>query len=312
MGCKKITCYSKSKALEKSPEIFLRVVGKNMGRSKKAKDYSTGGMLMPKRYYNENSYNFGWNTQEKTDEISGSGNHNTALYWEYDTRTERRWNIDPEFRRYPGESSYLVNHGNSIWYSDPLGNDGEKRAREYKAKHGGEIVDLGKGKFSVDRGFKDKDGVFTKEAKLFKDNIFEKIDKGMSRLEDKVDNFMKGSSFLHGSEEAIKGENGQAPKVIKAFIGINPIASVPNAIKVLATGEDIYKMDANTSIDKGLAGAEIIISLVLPGSGIIGKPLIQSTKAAKIIDRVNLGVGVADDLGAFDTIKNKEKKKSNE
>ena len=65
-------------------------------------------------------YRFGFNGQEKTDEIAGTGNHNTALFWEYDTRTGRRWNIDPMMKTW--ESPYLSFSGNPIWFNDPLGN----------------------------------------------------------------------------------------------------------------------------------------------------------------------------------------------
>ena len=41
-------------------------------------------------------YRFGFNGQEKVDEIAGAGNHTTAEFWEYDTRLGRRWNRDPE------------------------------------------------------------------------------------------------------------------------------------------------------------------------------------------------------------------------
>ncbi len=41
------------------------------------------------------SFRFGFNTQEKVDEVYGKGNLNTALFWEYDTRLGRRWNLDP-------------------------------------------------------------------------------------------------------------------------------------------------------------------------------------------------------------------------
>ncbi len=41
-------------------------------------------------------YRFGFNGQEKDNEIAGLGNHNTALFWQYDTRTGRRWNLDPK------------------------------------------------------------------------------------------------------------------------------------------------------------------------------------------------------------------------
>jgi hypothetical protein len=41
------------------------------------------------------AYRYGFNTQEKEDEISGSaGTHYSAEFWMYDTRTGRRWNLD--------------------------------------------------------------------------------------------------------------------------------------------------------------------------------------------------------------------------
>jgi hypothetical protein len=38
------------------------------------------------------AYRYGFNGQEKDDEVCGSGNLNTAEFWEYDTRLGRRWN----------------------------------------------------------------------------------------------------------------------------------------------------------------------------------------------------------------------------
>ena len=42
------------------------------------------------------SYRYGFNGQEKDNEIYGTGNLNTAEYWEYDARIGRRWNVDPK------------------------------------------------------------------------------------------------------------------------------------------------------------------------------------------------------------------------
>jgi hypothetical protein len=67
-------------------------------------------------------YRFGFNGQEKVNEWSGVGNHNTALFWEYDTRTGRRYNVDPEIKRKPNQSSFATNSSNPIWFGDPLGN----------------------------------------------------------------------------------------------------------------------------------------------------------------------------------------------
>jgi hypothetical protein len=70
-------------------------------------------------------YCFSFNGQEKTDEISGDGNHNTAMFWEYDTRLGRRWNVDPA--GYPFQSHYSVNNNNPSLFCDPLGIYGTKR-----------------------------------------------------------------------------------------------------------------------------------------------------------------------------------------
>ena len=80
------------------------------------------GMGMPGRNWTAASaeeYRYGFNGQEKVDEISGSGNHNTAEYWEYDTRLGRRWNLDPI--PVADESGYAANRNNPIWYNDPEG-----------------------------------------------------------------------------------------------------------------------------------------------------------------------------------------------
>ncbi len=80
----------------------------------------------------EEGYRFGFNTQEKVNEVSGVGNHYTAPYWEYDPRTGRRWNLDPITT--PFESPYLVNGDNPIYYNDPLG--------DYKTKFGAQLANF--------------------------------------------------------------------------------------------------------------------------------------------------------------------------
>jgi len=84
-----------------------------------ATDYYAFGSSMPGRSFNSPDYRYGFNGQEKIDEISGSGNHNTALFWEYDTRTGRRWNLDPKPTM--PMSDYACFANNPIWFNDPLG-----------------------------------------------------------------------------------------------------------------------------------------------------------------------------------------------
>ncbi len=77
---------------------------------------------MPGRSYTSSTgYRYGFGSQEKVDEISGAGNHNTALYWEYDTRLGRRWNIDPVEKI--GMSGYMCFSGDPISHTDINGDD---------------------------------------------------------------------------------------------------------------------------------------------------------------------------------------------
>lgn len=70
--------------------------------------------------YPEN-YKYGFNTQEKDNEIAGENNLYTAEYWEYDARIARRWNVDPVFKEF--ESPYACFGGNPIFFNDVFGDD---------------------------------------------------------------------------------------------------------------------------------------------------------------------------------------------
>ena len=83
-------------------------------------DYYPGGMPMMARSFSPENYRYGMNGQEKDDEITNvSGSHTTALYWEYDTRLIKRWNLDP--KPTIGISDYACFKNNPILFSDPFG-----------------------------------------------------------------------------------------------------------------------------------------------------------------------------------------------
>ena len=87
-------------------------------------NYYPFGMEMPGRTYTNATLTqtrFGFNGQETVDEISGKGNHNTALFWEYDTRLGRRWNLDPVDQ--VSISNYAVLGNNPIRNIDIQGDD---------------------------------------------------------------------------------------------------------------------------------------------------------------------------------------------
>ena len=65
-----------------------------------ANDYYPGGMQMGNRKFVQgiSRYKYSLNGQEKETDLSD--NITTALYWEYDSRIGRRWNVDPVFKEY--------------------------------------------------------------------------------------------------------------------------------------------------------------------------------------------------------------------
>lgn len=85
---------------------------------KSMQDYYPFGMTQPGRKW-EGGYRYGFNGQEKSDEIKGIGNSYSAPYWEYDPRLGKRWNMDPVVN--PNVSSYAAFNNNPISLSDPDG-----------------------------------------------------------------------------------------------------------------------------------------------------------------------------------------------
>lgn len=84
-----------------------------------ANDYYPFGMMMPGRKYQAGSgYRYGFNGQEKDNEINE--NIYTAQFWEYDSRIGRRWNVDPVYKE--SISNYSTFRNNPIIYVDPSGN----------------------------------------------------------------------------------------------------------------------------------------------------------------------------------------------
>ena len=83
-------------------------------------DYSPFGVELDGRS-SVGSYRYGFQGQEKDDEISGKGNSYTAEFWQYDSRLGRRWNRDPIIKHH--ESPYASFANNPIWFKDPNGAD---------------------------------------------------------------------------------------------------------------------------------------------------------------------------------------------
>ncbi len=100
-------------------------------------DYYPFGMEMPGRLNpaTGSTYRFGMNGQMKDNEFTGQdGAHTTAMYWEYDSRIGRRWNLDP--KPTIGISDYSCFGNNPILNVDLSGDSWHKgsvaKANNYK------------------------------------------------------------------------------------------------------------------------------------------------------------------------------------
>jgi len=82
------------------------------------------------RSWEKVEYRYGFGTQEKDNEITGiNGTHYTAMFWEYDTRLGRRWNVDPLTREQPSFSPYKVFYNNPNFWIDRSGETEEERLK---------------------------------------------------------------------------------------------------------------------------------------------------------------------------------------
>ena len=68
-------------------------------------------------------YGFAFNGQEKTDEVSGVGNHLDFKYRGYDPQTGRFWSVDPLFKEYPDNSSYAFCENSVIAFKELEGKE---------------------------------------------------------------------------------------------------------------------------------------------------------------------------------------------
>ncbi len=74
---------------------------------------------MPGRSYNANGYRFGFNGQEKDDEVSNiTGGNLNFKFRMYDSRLGKFFSIDPLAKSYPWNSTYAFAENQVIWAKD--------------------------------------------------------------------------------------------------------------------------------------------------------------------------------------------------
>ena len=194
-------------------------------------------MTMPGRGFQAGKYRFGFNGQEKSDEIfEGS---TTALFWEYDSRTGRRWNVDP--KPTVGQSEYATLGNNPILYIDPLG-DVTKGINE-KSANGAK-----KGLDDIIGGIKNGDKLKS-HFTLDKDKVtFNKVDK--DKFSQDVKNLKlsaEQAALLNGYVDAINDEH------FTHYIGILE-ATEPIDLKTANLSNEFQGINGKTMTQLGVDG----------------------------------------------------------
>ena len=77
-------------------------------------DYYPYGMLVPTRHNNANIYRYGFQGQEKDNEIKGIGNSINYKFRMHDPRVGRFFAVDPLTKKYPWNSSYAFSENRVI------------------------------------------------------------------------------------------------------------------------------------------------------------------------------------------------------
>ncbi|NHF58984.1 hypothetical protein FK220_006515 [Flavobacteriaceae bacterium TP-CH-4] len=86
-------------------------------------DYYPFGMLMPGRKGNSSDYRYGFQGQEKDDEIKGEGNSVNFTFRMYDSRVGRFFTVDPLSKKYPFYSPYTFSGNKVIAYKELEGGE---------------------------------------------------------------------------------------------------------------------------------------------------------------------------------------------
>ena len=76
-------------------------------------DYYPFGMFVPQRNYQSPAYRYGFQGQEKDDEIKGFGNSINYKYRMHDPRVGRFFAVDPLTAKYPHYTPYSFS-GNKV------------------------------------------------------------------------------------------------------------------------------------------------------------------------------------------------------
>lgn len=114
---------------------FFKVINTYYNIKQYFLDYTPFGMRMSERSFNSSEYKYGFQGQEKDDELKGEGNSYDFGARMFDPRIARFIAVDPKWREFQFQSTYAYALNNPIRFIDEYGEgpkDRIKAARKYK------------------------------------------------------------------------------------------------------------------------------------------------------------------------------------
>ena len=198
-------------------------------------DYYPFGSVQPGRSYTSDAYRYGFNGQEKDDEVAGAGNSMTAMFWQYDTRLGRRWNLDPKPN--PSISQYATFANNPIWFSDPngdtldiIGDDSEKDINNLVNEGNNQFITYTQNEDGTKRvGFDFGDRTEEEVQDLLKNDQGLKLIYDLVNGEIKENGTVRGAKFLYSTNATYQYvDRNTGDTKTKVLIGDDPVNAISN------------------------------------------------------------------------------------
>jgi len=171
--------------------------------------------LKPTQYISNSCSNecrFGFNGQEKDQEIYNNQSTTTATFWEYDGRIGRRWNLDPKPQIFISDFACFGN--NPLSFSDLLGDKFKKSSDEQTAS-------------TMKKDFKNKENKYKRSA----DKYGKKMDE----------------AALNGDRKA---EMEYLSKWEEADAGVKEMQQAQNEIDELGSSSEVFTFNRLSPISK--------------------------------------------------------------
>ncbi len=238
-----------------------------------SQDYYPFGMIMNGRNWNTSGYRFGFNGQEKDNEIYGDGNATTALFWEYDPRIGRRWNLDPQ----PQESisDYTVLENSPLINIDILGDKVTTTVERYKKMKDGTEKKLSK--FSLRRADRIEIKNVVSGMKIYDATKRVKksvLDKAANEIQQEITDYWNTSPNKNGADENGYKTNsrGQKLKVTTVFEENIQVVDDPTTIKI---DDHVIAIVSENNLNDGMTvyggvGSNIMLATKVDLSGMDG------------------------------------------